>query len=132
MTFQIVYTTRAERDIGEILGWLNQHSSRGALIWLDRMEAAIASLREMADRCTFAAEHFSGQFDNRSSRLDEANPAEFCSAFEATRSSFGIFVVPVRICCHWMLLRSSRNSGSISLQQSDSRANLPPPQPREQ
>ena len=57
MTYQVVLTARAERDVDGILGWLAQNSSAGAKAWYSRLQEVLEELAITIEQFDFAPEN---------------------------------------------------------------------------
>ena len=66
MAFRVSISREAEHDGVGILEWLvSQHAGEAGLRWLEGLEAAIASLAEMPERCPVAPENKEFSFEVR-------------------------------------------------------------------
>lgn len=57
MSFSVRLSSRAERDIRDIHGWIAGRSPEGARRWLDALDAALARIGESPDQSSLAPEH---------------------------------------------------------------------------
>lgn len=57
MSFQVELTSRAERDLDQILGFLVSHSKRGASTWLRRWDEVVEQLTNTPENCGVAPEN---------------------------------------------------------------------------
>lgn len=57
MSYQVELTSRAQRDLDGILGFLVSHSKRGATNWLRRWDEVVEQLTATPETCNFAPEN---------------------------------------------------------------------------
>ena len=58
MTYRVIITRRAERDMQDAARWwATERSAAQAKRWLDGLDKALQSLTQAAARCSLAAEH---------------------------------------------------------------------------
>lgn len=57
MSYAVIISERAKRDIREAARWIAQHSPKKATFWHFEIEAAILTLENNPFRCSFAPEN---------------------------------------------------------------------------
>lgn len=57
MSFRVDLTSRAERDVDAILGWIHERSPQGAATWYRRWNEVLRSLLANAGSCPLAPEN---------------------------------------------------------------------------
>jgi plasmid stabilization system protein ParE len=57
MTFRVVLQRLAVRDLGEAYHWAARNAPLTAARWLDRFQAALATLADNPERCPLAREN---------------------------------------------------------------------------
>jgi plasmid stabilization system protein ParE len=60
MSFQVLITAQAERDLDDAAAWIAERAPQAAARWYDELRSAILSLADSPQRCALARE--SGHF----------------------------------------------------------------------